>query len=204
MYKYFFKRFLDILFSLLGLIILIIPMLIVGIIIKIDDKGPAIFKQKRIGKNKEFFCLYKFRTMKTDAPDLPTHLFTDPQKHLTRVGKILRKTSIDELPQLVNILKGDMSIIGPRPALWSQDDLITERDKYGANDIRPGLTGLAQISGRDELKIERKAFLDGEYTRNLSFFMDLKCFFKTITAVISCKGYSEGNEEQKETEKITK
>lgn len=210
MYKRFIKRFLDILFSLIGLIILAIPMLIIALLIKIDDKGPAIFVQKRFGKDKKFFSFYKFRSMKTNAPDVPTHLFKNPEQYLTRLGKILRKTSLDELPQLINILKGDMSIIGPRPALWNQDDLIEERDKYGANSLRPGLTGLAQISGRDELDIEEKALLDGKYTENLSLLMDLKCFFGTIGAVITAKGFSDTatnktvKEKNEETETATK
>lgn len=161
--------------------------------IKIDSKGPVIFKQKRVGKNKTHFYIYKFRTMKVDTPkETPTHLLSNPDFFITRVGKFLRKTSLDELPQLFNILKGDMAVIGPRPALWNQYDLIEERDKYHANDIRPGLTGLAQISGRDELEIEYKARLDGQYTSNITPLMDLKCFFGTIISVFKSDGVVEG------------
>ena len=149
--------------------------------IKIESKGPVFFKQKRIGKNKKEFMIYKFRSMRTDTPkDTPTHLLDDPDIYITKVGRFLRKTSIDELPQIINILKGDMSIVGPRPALWNQDDLIAERDKYNANSIRPGLTGLAQISGRDELEIPVKAKLDGYYVEHMGFALDIKCFFGTI------------------------
>jgi O-antigen biosynthesis protein WbqP len=148
-----------------------------------------MFRQKRVGKHKTYFEILKFRTMRTDCPkDVPTHLMKDPSRWLTRTGRFLRRTSIDELPQIFNILKGDMSIVGPRPALWNQYDLIEERDKYGANDVTPGLTGWAQVNGRDELDIEEKARLDGEYVRNLSFAMDLKCFLRTITAVIRAEG----------------
>ena len=161
--------------------------------IKVDSKGPIIFKQKRVGKDKSHFNIYKFRTMKVDTPkEMPTHLLENPDFFITKVGKFLRKTSLDELPQLFNILKGDMAVIGPRPALWNQYDLIEERDKYGANDIRPGLTGLAQISGRDELEIQEKAKLDGYYTEHISFGMDVKCFFGTITSVFKSDGVVEG------------
>jgi O-antigen biosynthesis protein WbqP len=163
------------------------------IAIKIDSKGPVIFTQKRVGKNRKLFNIYKFRTMKIDTPkEMPTHLLENPDFFITKVGKFLRKTSLDELPQLFNILKGDMAVIGPRPALWNQDDLIEERDKYGANDIRPGLTGWAQINGRDELEIDYKAQLDGYYVERESFSMDVKCFFGTIVSVFKSDGVLEG------------
>lgn len=192
MYKNFIKRLLDIILSLMGIVILALPMLIVAIIIKIDDPGPAIFKQKRVGKNKKLFWLYKFRSMKVSTPDIPTHLLENPDEYIIKVGKFIRKTSIDELPQLFNILKGDMSIIGPRPALWNQDDLIAERDKYGANDVRPGLSGWAQINGRDELPIDVKAKLDGDYVKNISFGFDLKCLIGTVSSVLKHEGVVEG------------
>ncbi len=201
MYNKIFKRILDLVLSFLGLVILAIPMGIVAIIIKIEDPGPAIFKQKRVGNHKSYFQLYKFRSMKVATPDIPTHLMTNPQQYITKVGRFIRKTSIDELPQLWNIFKGDMSIIGPRPALWNQDDLIAERDRYGANDVRPGLTGWAQINGRDELPIEVKAKLDGEYVENLSFDFDVKCFFGTIASVLKSDGVVEGGTGALEQEK---
>jgi len=187
------KRIIDFLLSLIGIIVLSPVLLLLCLAIKIDSKGPIIFKQKRVGKNKTHFNIYKFRTMKIDTPkEMPTHLLSDPDFYITKVGKILRKTSLDELPQLFNIIKGDMAVIGPRPALWNQYDLIEERDKYGANDIRPGLTGLAQISGRDELEIPIKAKVDGKYTDNISLMMDIKCFFGTITSVFKSDGVVEG------------
>ncbi|WP_283258063.1 sugar transferase [Enterococcus faecium] len=193
MYKDGLKRGIDFLLSLAGIIVLSPIFLILCLAIKIDSKGPVIFKQKRVGKNKTHFYIYKFRTMKVDTPkETPTHLLSNPDFFITRVGKFLRKTSLDELPQLFNILKGDMAVIGPRPALWNQYDLIEERDKYHANDIRPGLTGLAQISGRDELKIDYKARLDGQYTANITPWMDLKCFFGTIISVFKSEGVVEG------------
>ncbi|HGV8439220.1 TPA: sugar transferase [Enterococcus faecium] len=193
MYKDGLKRGIDLLLSLAGIIVLSPILLILCLAIKIDSKGPVIFKQKRVGKNKTLFYIYKFRTMKVDTPkETPTHLLSNPDFFITRVGKFLRKTSLDELPQLFNILKGDMAVIGPRPALWNQYDLIEERDKYHANDIRPGLTGLAQISGRDELEIEYKARLDGQYTSNITPLMDLKCFFGTIISVFKSDGVVEG------------
>lgn len=192
-YKDGLKRGIDLLLSLAGIIVLSPILLILCLAIKIDSKGPVIFKQKRVGKNKTHFYIYKFRTMKVDTPqETPTHLLSNPDFFITRVGKFLRKTSLDELPQLFNILKGDMAVIGPRPALWNQYDLIEERDKYHANDIRPGLTGLAQISGRDELEIEYKARLDGQYTANITPLMDLKCFFGTIISVFKSDGVVEG------------
>lgn len=206
MYKHFWKRFFDIVLSALGLLVLAIPMGIIALAIKIDDPGPAIFKQERIGIHKKRFRLYKFRSMKLSTPDLPTHLLENPEQYISKIGKFIRKTSLDELPQLWNILKGDMSIIGPRPALWSQDDLIAERDKYGANDVRPGLTGWAQINGRDELEIPVKAKLDGEYVEKLSIAFDCKCFFGTIKAVLRSDGVVEGGTGQmkKEEEETVK
>lgn len=193
MYRNGLKRVLDFLLALMGIIVLSPIFLLLFLAIKIDSQGPTIFKQKRIGKGKKYFYIYKFRTMRTDTPkEMPTHLLENPDYFITKVGKFLRKTSLDELPQLWNILKGDMAIIGPRPSLWNQYDLIQERDKYGANDIRPGLTGLAQINGRDELEIPVKAKLDGKYTTHVSLPMDLKCFFGTISAVFKSDGVVEG------------
>lgn len=193
MYKHFFKRLIDILLSFMGICVLLLPMLILAIMIKIDSRGPVFFKQKRVGKNKKHFGILKFRTMRVDTPhDAPTHELSDPKKWITRVGGFLRKTSLDELPQLFNILVGHMSIIGPRPALWNQYDLIEERDKYGANDVRPGLTGWAQINGRDELEIDVKARLDGEYIEKMGFFFDIKCFLGTIFSVLKSDGVVEG------------
>lgn len=187
------KRSMDIIFSLCALIVLSPVYLLLVLAIKLDSEGPVLFKQKRIGLNKKHFYILKFRTMRIDTPkDTPTHLLDNPDQWITRVGKFLRKTSLDELPQIFNILKGDMSIIGPRPALWNQYDLIEERDKYGANDVPAGLTGWAQINGRDELEIEVKAKLDGEYAENISFWMDVKCFFGTIWSVMKSDGVVEG------------
>lgn len=192
MYKYF-KRIFDFLISLIALIILSPLFIIIAIWIKTNSPGPVFFKQKRVGKNKDLFEIYKFRSMRNDTPsDMATHLLNDPDAFITSSGKFLRKTSLDELPQLINIIKGDMAIIGPRPALWNQYDLIEERDKYGANDIRPGLTGWAQINGRDELEIPIKAKLDGDYVKNISFHFDLKCFFGTISSVLKSDGVVEG------------
>ncbi len=168
-------------------------MIIFALIIKHEDSGSALFAQKRVGRGKKFFNMYKFRSMKTSTPhDVPTHLLENPEKYILHCGKWMRKYSIDELPQIINILKGDMSIVGPRPALWNQDDLIAERDKYGANDIRPGLTGWAQINGRDELEIPVKAKFDGEYVKRESFIFDLMCIIKTFTNVFKHKGVIEG------------
>lgn len=187
------KRFLDIVLSLMGMVILSPVLLIIIFLIKLESEGPILFKQKRVGKNKEYFNILKFRTMRIDTPkDMPTHLLENPDQWITKVGKFLRKSSLDELPQIWNIFIGEMSIIGPRPALWNQYDLIEERDKYGANDVPPGLTGLAQISGRDELEIEVKAKLDGEYVNNICFAMDVKCFFGTIVSVLGHEGIVEG------------
>lgn len=187
------KRFIDIALSLAGMIILSPVFLFFILAIKIDSKGPVLFKQKRIGLHKTHFHILKFRTMKIDTPkDTPTHLLGDPDQYITRMGKFLRKTSLDELPQIWNIFTGDMSIIGPRPALWNQDDLIAERDKYGANDVMPGLTGWAQINGRDELPIDVKARLDGEYVQRASFGFDVKCFIGTFISVVKSDGVVEG------------
>lgn len=187
------KRFIDIVLSFGGLIIASWLYLLIIIAIEIDDPGPVFFSQKRIGKGKRCFQLYKFRSMKTSTPhDMPTHLLKDPEQYITRVGKILRKTSLDEIPQLYNILRGDMSVVGPRPALWNQDDLIAEREKYGANDVVPGLTGWAQINGRDELEIEEKARLDGEYVQKMSFLFDCRCFFGTAISALRGEGVVEG------------
>ncbi|MGV3009723.1 MULTISPECIES: sugar transferase [Streptococcus] len=196
------KRLMAIILSLTAIIILSPMMLLIALVIKIDSKGPVFFKQKRVGKNKKHFMIYKYRSMYTDTPaDMPTHLLKDPNAMITKVGKILRKTSLDELPQLINILKGEMAIVGPRPALWNQYDLIEERDKYKANDIRPGLTGWAQINGRDELEIDEKAKLDGYYVDHLNFFMDMKCFIGTFLSVIKSEGVVEGGTGQKDKEK---
>jgi O-antigen biosynthesis protein WbqP len=187
------KRALDIVFSLIGIILLSPIYLILIFAIKLDSRGPVLFKQERVGINKTYFKILKFRTMKIDTPnDIPTHLLENPGQYITRVGKFLRKTSLDELPQIWNIFVGQMSIIGPRPALWNQYDLIEERDKYGVNNITPGLTGWAQINGRDELPIEEKAELDGEYVKNISIWFDAKCFFKTVISVIRRDGVVEG------------
>ena len=193
MYRHFFKRFLDIILSFLGMVILALPMLVLAVLVKLDSPGPVLFWQKRVGIHKKTFRMPKFRTMYTDTPaNMPTHLLSDPQKWITRTGAWYRKLSLDELPQIFCIFTGKMSIIGPRPALWNQDDLIAERDKYGANDVRPGLTGWAQINGRDELEIPVKARLDGEYVQNISFLFDCKCFFGTILKVLKHDGVVEG------------
>ena len=192
MYR-FIKYVLDFFISLIGLIILLPVFIILGLIIKLTSRGPIFFKQKRIGKNKKIFKIYKFRTMRIDTPhDTPTHMLENPEQYITKIGKFLRKTSLDELPQIFNILFGKMSIVGPRPALWNQDDLVKERDKYGVNSLRPGLTGWAQVNGRDELPISEKAALDGEYVRRQSFFFDVKIFFKTIFSVLKSDGVKEG------------
>ena len=192
MYK-FFKRTLDIVLSFLGMIALSPFFLLLVLAIKLDSKGPVLFKQKRVGLHKKHFYILKFRTMRIDTPkDTPTHLLENPEQWITKVGKFLRKTSLDELPQIWNIFVGDMSIIGPRPALWNQYDLIEERDRYGANDVLPGLTGWAQIHGRDELAIAKKAELDGYYVQHLSFGLDVRCFFGTIKSVAKSEGVVEG------------
>ncbi|WP_027108670.1 sugar transferase [Lacticigenium naphthae] len=207
------KRVLDILFSVIGLIVLSPVFLILIIAIKLDSKGPILFKQKRVRMHKKHFYILKFRTMRTDTPkDTPTHLLENPDQWITKVGKFLRKTSLDELPQIINILKGEMSIIGPRPALWNQYDLIKERDKYSANAVPVGLTGLAQISGRDEIEIDEKARIDGEYADMIGFMMDARCFVGTVFSVLRNDGVLEGGtgvmsknsnkQEQKEEESV--
>lgn len=202
MYQKFGKRFLDIVLSACGILVLTPVFALLAIAIKADDPGPVFFRQKRVGIHKKHFQIMKFRTMRMDAPrDVPTHLLENPEACITRVGRILRKTSLDELPQIFQIFTGEMSIIGPRPALWNQFDLIEERDKYGANDVRPGLTGWAQINGRDELPIAVKAQLDGEYVRKMSFLFDCKCFFGTIGSVLKSDGVVEGGTGKLEKEK---
>lgn len=197
MYRNYIKRMIDLILSSVGIVVLIPFWVVIGIAIKMDDPGPIFFKQKRIAKDKngekQFFQIYKYRSMKMCTPhDTPTHLLENPEQYITRVGGFLRKTSLDELPQIFNIWKGEMSIIGPRPALWNQDDLYEERAKYNANDVLPGLTGWAQINGRDELEIDVKARLDGEYVKKCSFVMDVKCFFGTIFSVLRSDGVVEG------------
>ena len=210
MYKHFFKRLIDIVLSFFGIIFLAIPMAVLAIIIKIDSPGPVFFKQKRIAKGKKHFNIIKFRSMPVSAPkDMPTHQLQNAEAMLSKFQKFIRKTSLDELPQLFCIFAGSMSIVGPRPALWNQDDLVAERDKYGANDVRPGLTGWAQINGRDELEIPVKAKLDGEYVEALNaggfkaMKMDIKCFFGTFLSVLRSDGVVEGGtgEMNKEAEK---
>lgn len=193
MYRKFFKRFLDLFLSALGIIVLAIPMLVIAILIKLDSPGKVLFKQKRVGIHKEAFSILKFRSMYSDTPkNVPTHALQDAKSHITRFGAWMRKMSVDELPQIFCIFMGTMSIIGPRPALFNQTDLIEERDKYGANDVKPGLTGLAQIRGRDELPIDVKAALDGEYVQKMSFLFDVKLFFQTIWSVLKSDGVVEG------------
>ncbi|HEM5123370.1 TPA: sugar transferase [Streptococcus suis] len=192
------KRVSDMIISGFAIVVLSPVFLLIAVAIKLDSKGPVLFKQKRVGKNKSHFMIYKFRSMYVDAPsDMPTHLLKDPNAMITKVGAFLRKTSLDELPQLFNIVKGEMAIVGPRPALWNQYDLIAERDKYGANDLRPGLTGWAQINGRDELEIDEKSKLDGFYVKHMSFSLDLKCFFGTFLSVVKSEGVVEGGTGQK-------
>lgn len=222
MYKRFFKRMIDIVLSSVGIVVSAIPMLIIAIAIKIDDPGPVLFKQKRVGKKKNgeitYFMIWKFRSMKMSTPhDIPTHLLENPEQYITRVGKFIRKTSLDELPQIYQVFSSRLSAVGPRPALWSQEDLIQEREKYGANDVKPGITGWAQINGRDELEIEEKAKFDGEYTAALNagcfkgFLMDMKCIFGTFASVLKSDGVVEGgtgemkkHEEKKEEETASK
>ena len=205
MYNKVFKRLIDIILSGLGIVVLSPVYLIVALAIKLDDPGPVFFRQKRVGIHKTHFNILKFRTMKMNTPkDTPTHLLENPEQYITKVGRILRKTSLDELPQILQIFTGEMSVIGPRPALWNQFDLIEERDKYGANDVRPGLTGWAQINGRDELPIDVKARFDGEYVENMSFLFDCKCFFGTIVSVLKHDGVVEGGTGQLKKEKDNK
>lgn len=187
------KRLIDFILALIGVIVLSPLLLILAIAIKADSKGPILFCQKRVGIHRSHFMIYKFRTMRTDTPkDMPTHMLKDPKQYITKVGQFLRKTSLDELPQIFNILKGEMAIVGPRPALWNQYDLIEEREKYHANDVLPGLTGWAQVNGRDELEIPVKAKLDGEYVQKMSFFFDIKCIAMTVLSVIRSDGVVEG------------
>lgn len=218
MYKNIIKRFFDIVLSSIAIALTALPMLIVAIAIKIDNPGPVFFTQKRVGKSKNgqitYFNIWKFRSMKTSTPaDTPTHLLSDPEQYITRVGRFIRKTSIDELPQIYQVFTGKLSIVGPRPALWSQYDLIEEREKYGANDITPGITGWAQINGRDELEIDVKARFDGEYTAALNagkfkgFAMDVRCLFGTVASVLKSDGVVEGGtgemkKQEKEKEKV--
>ena len=192
MYRYV-KRGLDVLLSLAGIIVLAVPMLVIAVAVKLDSPGPALFRQRRVGIHKTYFEILKFRTMRTDTPhDAPTHQLQGASTYITKVGAFLRKSRLDELPQLFNILLGQMSVVGPRPALWNQEDLLAERDRYGANDVRPGLTGWAQINGRDELPIPVKARFDGEYVERISFAFDCKCFFGTIFKVLRHDGVVEG------------
>ena len=201
MYKRFGKRALDLLLSGLGLIVLSPLFLIISIAIKAEDPGPVFFRQKRVGIHKTYFNIVKFRSMRQDTPhDMPTHLLNDPQRWITKTGRFLRKTSLDELPQIAQIFTGKMSIIGPRPALWNQYDLIAQRDQYGANDVTPGLTGWAQVNGRDELEIEEKARLDGEYAQNISFGMDMKIFWMTVKNVLRGSGVVEGGPKEMKKE----
>lgn len=187
------KRGIDLVLSCIGLIILLPVFLLLVLAIKLDSPGPVLFKQKRVGIHKKYFYIWKFRTMYTNTPkDMPTHMLKNPEQYITKTGRFLRKTSLDELPQIFNIIKGDMAIVGPRPALWNQYDLLEERDKYGANDVRPGLTGWAQINGRDELEIPVKAKLDGEYVEKMGVLMDLKCFLGTFASVLKSDGVVEG------------
>ncbi len=201
-----FKRIWDFLAAFFGLLLLSWLFLTIALIIKLTSKGPVFFKQERIGIHKVRFQVYKFRTMRTDTPkDIPTHLLENPDQYITGIGRFIRKTSLDELPQLINILKGEMSVIGPRPALWNQDDLVAERDRYGANDVLPGLSGWAQINGRDELPIDVKARLDGEYAERFGLIMDIRCLFGSVAAVLFSKGIVEGGtgeiEKKTQTEK---
>lgn len=221
MYKHFIKRLIDIVLSTIAIVLLAVPMAILAVAIKIDDPGPVLFKQKRVGKKKDgkitYFMIWKFRSMKMSTPhDVPTHLLENPNQYITRVGRFIRKASLDELPQIYQVFTGKISIIGPRPALWSQDDLIAEREKYGANDVKPGISGWAQINGRDELEIPVKAKLDGDYTAALNagkfkgFVMDIKCFFGTFISVLKSDGVVEGGTgelkklEEKKEETVTK
>ncbi len=203
MYRFVVKRLIDLILSLIAIVLLALPMLGIALAIKIDDPGPVLFKQRRVGMKKDgkitYFMIWKFRSMKMCTPqDVPTHLLENPKQYITRVGKIIRKLSLDELPQIYQVFTSKLSLVGPRPALWSQDDLVAEREKYGANDVKPGITGWAQINGRDELEIPVKAKFDGEYTAALKngkfkgFAMDVKCFFGTFISVIRSDGVVEG------------
>lgn len=212
MYKMVIKRLFDLILSGVAIVLLALPMIIIAAVIKLDDPGPALFKQRRVGVKKNgqitYFMMWKFRSMKMSTPhDTPTHLLKNPEQYITKVGKFIRKTSLDELPQIYQVFTGKLSVVGPRPALWSQDDLIAEREKYGANDVKPGITGWAQINGRDELEIPVKAKLDGDYAAALNadffkgFTMDIKCFFGTITSVLKAEGVVEGGTGALEKEK---
>lgn len=193
-YQKLLKRIIDVVTAVLGIVILSPLFLVITLAIKVETDGPAFFIQKRVGKEKKLFRMYKFRTMLVNTPeDSPTHLLENTDFFITKTGRFLRKTSLDELPQIINILKGEMSLIGPRPALWNQYDLIEERDKYYANSVFPGITGWAQINGRDELSIKKKAQLDGEYISKIGFFFDIKCFLRTIVSVIKNEGVVEGD-----------
>ena len=197
MYKNVIKRLIDFILSSIAIIVLALPMLIISIVIKIDDPGPVLFKQKRVGKKKNgeitYFMIWKFRSMKVSTPrDTPTHLLDNPEQYITRVGRFIRKTSLDELPQFYQVFTSKLSLAGPRPALWSQEDLVAEREKYGANDIKPGITGWAQINGRDELEIDVKAKFDGEYAADITFLNDAKIFLHSITYVFQRRGVVEG------------
>lgn len=205
MYRKFGKRLLDIVLSVFALVVLSPVFLALILAIRLDSPGPVLFRQKRVGIHKTYFRILKFRTMRIDTPsDTPTHLLAHPQQWITRVGAFLRRTSLDELPQLINILKGEMSFIGPRPALWNQEDLVRERDQYGANDLVPGLSGWAQINGRDELPISVKAALDGEYAQKISFSFDVKCLFGTLRAVLRRDGVVEGGTGALEKQQLPK
>ena len=188
MYKHFFKRLIDIIISIIAIVFLFIPILIIAVVIIVTDPGPVFFRQKRFGRNKKFFQILKFRTMKVDTPDLPTDKLKNPEQYVTKIGRILRKTSLDEVPQIFNIFVGQMSFIGPRPALWNQEKLIRMRDKVHANDVRPGLSGWAQINGRDDIPEKRKAELDGEYVEKMSFVFDCKCVFGTFMKALKGEG----------------
>lgn len=201
LYQHYFKRIFDFCISLISVIVLSPILVLIAVSIKLDSKGPVLFRQKRITKGRRPFQILKFRTMRSDTPrDTPTHLLEGSESYITKVGHFLRKSSLDELPQLFNILKGEMAIVGPRPALWNQEDLLEERDKYGANDIRPGLTGLAQVSGRDELPIPVKAAYDGEYVSKISFLFDCKIIFRTAFSVLKSDGVVEGAGTDRNTE----
>ena len=192
------KRILDFVLASLATVVLSPLLLVLAVVIRVTSPGPVFFRQKRVGQGKSHFMIYKFRTMRIDAPkDQPTHLLKDPSAYITPVGRFLRRSSLDELPQLLNIIKGEMAVVGPRPALWNQFDLIAERDKYGANDVRPGLTGWAQINGRDELPIDVKARLDGEYVRRMSFTFDVRCILGTVLKVLRSEGVVEGAQDDR-------
>ena len=197
MYSKFFKPLFDFIAALFGILIMLLPMAVIAVAVLVSSPGPVFYTQKRVGKGKKLFTLIKFRTMKKGTPEVATHLLAKPEESITKVGGFLRKFSLDELPQLFNILTFKMSFVGPRPALWNQDDLVEERDKYGANDVKPGLTGWAQINGRDELSIPDKARLDGEYVKRMSLGFDLKCFFGTFRSVVRHEGVVEGAKEEK-------